>query len=209
MKLTTTILLCINLGCGTGFKLQAQDQEVVQLLLNVEKLEQFRGIYRNMLSGYQVLTQGYNSIRDLSQGNFSLHKAFMDGLSQVNPQVRNYRKVGDIVQLQSAIVQTYRRSFQDFVYTGVYSMQELDYLTAVYQNLFRLSLRNLDEVIQIITAGNLTMSDKERLQAIDKIHAETQSMFRFLLTFNTDIKVLGHKRSTQKASLSTLEQLQP
>ena len=192
---------------GMTGKVQSQDAEVVQLLLNVEKLEQLRGIYSNMLNGYQILTQGYNSIRDLSQGNFTLHKVFMDGLAQVNPNVRNYNRVGEIVRLQALIMQNYRRTFRQFTDSGVYTMEELDYLSAVYQNLFKLSLRNLDEVILLITSGSLTMSDKERIQSIDRIHSETDSMFRFLLTFNKDVKLLGHKRVKQKADVATLNQI--
>ena len=66
----------------------AQSQEVQQLLLNVEKLAQFKKILQNMKQGYQVLHKGYTTIRNLSQGNFSLHKTFLDALFEVSPAVR-------------------------------------------------------------------------------------------------------------------------
>ncbi|GAB2632834.1 TerB family tellurite resistance protein [Belliella aquatica] len=203
---TYAILLLFFLTLNSS-KSKAQEQEVVQLLLNVEKLEQFRGIYSNMLNGYQILTRGYNGIRDLSQGNFSLHKVFMDGLSEVNPNISNYRRVGEIIRFQAFILQTYRAAYNSFRNAGVYRMEELDYLMAVYQNLFKLSLRNLDEVIMIITSGSLTMSDEQRLKAIDRIHSESDSMFKFLISFNNNVKALGLMRQKDKNSMATLEEI--
>ena len=51
----------------------AQTQEAQQLLLNWEKLAQFKQMLEDMKTGYQVLYKGYSAIRDISQGNFSLH----------------------------------------------------------------------------------------------------------------------------------------
>lgn len=203
---TYSVLILFFLTLNSA-KSHAQDHEVIQLLLNVQKLEQFRGIYSNMLSGYQILTQGYNGIRDLSQGNFSLHKVFMDGLSEVNPNISNYRRVEEIIRFQAFILQTYKSAFNSFKNAGLYRTEELDYLMAVYQNLFKLSLRNLDEVIMIVTSGNLTMSDEQRLKAIDRIHAESDSMFKFLVTFNNQIKVLGLMRQKDKNAIATLEEM--
>jgi hypothetical protein len=53
----------------------AQSDEAKQLLLNVEKLAQFKSILKNMKDGYQLLHKGYTAIKDISE-NFSLHKTF-------------------------------------------------------------------------------------------------------------------------------------
>ena len=79
---------------------KAQSQEAQQLLLNVEKLSQLKNILSDMKKGYQVISGGYNAIKDISQGNFSLHGIFLDGLMLVSPEVKKYRRVADIISYQ-------------------------------------------------------------------------------------------------------------
>ena len=66
-------------------KALAQKDEIAQLLLNVEKLAQFKQILSDMKKGYVILSGGYNTVKDLSQGNFSLHKTFLDALMEDKP----------------------------------------------------------------------------------------------------------------------------
>ena len=56
----------------------AQSTEIQQLLLNVEKLAQLKKILSNMKKGYEIVSNGYNTIKDISKGNFNLHEAFLD-----------------------------------------------------------------------------------------------------------------------------------
>ena len=77
----------------------AQSYEAQQLLLNWEKLAQLKKILDNMYKGYQVLSYGYTTIKDISEGNFNLHHAFLEGLLQVSPTVLKYKRVVDIVPI--------------------------------------------------------------------------------------------------------------
>ena len=87
-----------------GQNLFAQSQEAQQLLLDVEKLVQFKQILNDLKKGYDILNGGYNAIKNISQGNFNLHQTFLDGLLQVSPAVQNYERIADIIQLQLRIV---------------------------------------------------------------------------------------------------------
>ena len=51
-----------------------QAQELEELALDIEKLAQFKQILSDMKKGYTILSGGYNTIKNLSQGNFNLHK---------------------------------------------------------------------------------------------------------------------------------------
>ena len=86
----------------------AQTDEIAQLLLNVEKLAQFKQILSDMKKGYEILNGGYNTIKDLSQGNFSLHKTFLDALMEVSPTVKKYKRVADIINYQVILVKEYK-----------------------------------------------------------------------------------------------------
>ncbi|WP_367753758.1 TerB family tellurite resistance protein [Flavobacterium sp. WC2430] len=178
-------------------RLAAQSQEMQQLLLNIEKLAQFKQILTDMKKGYQILSGGYNTIKELSQGNFSLHETFLDALMQVSPTVRNYRRVGEIVKYQLLLVKEYKSAFEGFRNSGNFSPAEIAYFSNVYSNLLNQSLRNLDELVTVITANTLRMTDEERLTAIDKVYADMQDKLLFLRSFNNNTTVLAIQRAKE------------
>jgi len=175
-----------------------QSAEIQQLILNIEKLSQFKKILSDMKKGYELLSGGYKTVKDMTEGNFSLHKTFLDALMQVSPAVKNYKRVAEIVEYQISIVKESRNGMNRFIKSGNFSGQEINYFEKVYGNLLNQSLRNLDELTIIITADKLRMSDDERLKAVDDIYEEMQDKLLFLRNFNASSNVLALQRSKEK-----------
>lgn len=188
-------------------RLAAQSQEMQQLLLNIEKLAQFKQILTDMKKGYQILSGGYNTIKELSQGNFSLHETFLDALMQVSPTVRNYRRVGEIVKYQLLLVKEYKSAFEGFRNSGNFSPAEIAYFSNVYSNLLNQSLRNLDELVTVITANTLRMTDEERLTAIDMVYADMQDKLLFLRSFNNNTTVLAIQRAKERNDVRVMRSI--
>ncbi|MEQ7801795.1 TerB family tellurite resistance protein [Pedobacter sp. ASV1-7] len=198
------LILMLLLLCCCGIGAFGQSQEAQQLLLNVEKLSQLKGILTSMKKGYDVLSTGYKSVKNIAEGNFSLHEVFLDGMMLVSPEVRKYRRIADIVSDQSDIVSEYKAAFKRFSAGGNFTVSELEYLSKVYGELFSQSLDNLDQLAMVITAGKLRMSDDERLQAIDRIFADTQDKLMFLRSFNRQTRSLNLQRGREKADVDGL-----
>lgn len=187
--------------------LYAQSTEAQQLLLNVEKLAQFKKILSNMKKGYEIVSTGYNTIKDISQGNFNLHDAFLNALLQVSPTVRKYKRVADIISCQSQIVKEYRSAFNRFKSTNLFNFSEITYMEDVYKNLFNKSLQNLDELAMVLTAGKLRMSDDERIAAIDRIYKDISDKLVFLRSFNNEGSVLAVQRGREMVDTKLSEKL--
>jgi hypothetical protein len=184
-------------------KSKAQSQEIQQLILNIEKLSQFKQILKDMKKGYEVLSGGYNAFKDMSQGNFTLHKTFLDALMQVSPVVKNYKRVGDIINYQILLGKESKTAFNRFSKSQNFSQQEVVYFEKVYGNLLNQSLKNLDELLTIVTANKLRMSDDERLQAIDKIYIDMEDKLLFLRNFNASSNVLALQRARESNDVNT------
>lgn len=185
----------------------AQSQEAQQLLLNWEKLAQFKKILNNMYKGYKILYKGYTSIKDLSAGNFSLHQRFLDALLAVSPGVKKYKRITDIIRYQRRIVNEYKAAFNQFKQDKNFTIDEIEYIGKVYNNLFKQGLNSLDELSMIITAGKLSMSDDERLQAIDRIYEDIVGQFSFLRDFNNSTTVLSLQRGKEKQDINLSRRL--
>lgn len=191
----------------SNIKAHAQATEVVQLLLNVEKLAQLKSILSDLKKGYDIVHGGYSTIKDLSEGNFSLHKTFLDGLMQASPTVKKYYKVGKIVEYQIALIKEYKSAFKRFEQSNLLRPSEISYISAVYGNLLNLSLRNLDELANVVTSGQLRMNDQERLKAIDEIFMEMEEKLSFLKDFNGSTSMLVLQRNKDKQDALHMQQI--
>ncbi|WP_341836814.1 TerB family tellurite resistance protein [Chitinophaga pollutisoli] len=186
---------------------KAQEHEAAVLMLNLEKLNQLREILQKMYDGYRTLERGYGKVKDIASGNFKLHDLFLDGLYMVSPEVRKYYKIADIIQTQVSIAKSYRSAFRLFQKSGVYSPNQLEYIATVYTRLFDDSLRSLDELLLVVTARKLRMTDADRLAAIDRIHLDVEKKYTFLRTFNDQQKLLTIAKIKEKSELQTLRGL--
>ena len=192
-------ILIIALTFSQAFDLQAQAHEAAQLVLNLEKLRQLEEILDNMYKGYKILTNGYNRVKDIAEGNYKLHHVFLDGLFAVNPSVRSYKRIPGIIQYQQTLLKEYKRAYQRFKSDPNFSHDELRYVGNVYGYLVKQSLKNIEELTMIITASKVRMSDDERLKAIDRIYFDIQDKVTFLRYFNNNTSLLALQR-TREAS---------
>ncbi|MFA6084229.1 TerB family tellurite resistance protein [Mucilaginibacter sp.] len=202
-------LICFML-CAFSFQpSKAQDQDMMQLIFDIEKLTQFKAILSDMQQGYSILTQGYQQVKNLSQGNFNLHSVFLDGLLQVNPEVAKYARVADIIADEASILSEYKKAYRQFQGSGSFSSGELDYLARVYALLTSAALNDVNDLANILTASKLRMSDDERLSAIDRIYASSNDKLSFLRDFNRRAHVLLLQRQQERNEVNNLKTLYP
>jgi hypothetical protein len=199
-KILLILLLSSNLCFG-------QSQEAKQLLLNVEKLAQLKLMLGHMKTGYQILQKGYTSIKNISEGNFNLHKTFLDGLLQISPAVRKYKKIVDIIDFEFKIVKEYKAAFTEFKGSKHFTVNEIDHMGKVYGNLFSESLKKLEELAMVVTANKLRMSDDERLQAIDKIYDDVVDQYTFLNEFNNSTALLSIQRDNEQREIDLMRKI--
>ncbi|SDH48728.1 hypothetical protein [Mucilaginibacter gossypii] len=186
---------------------KAQSDELQQLLLNIEKLTQFKAILSDMKKGYQIYQQGYGTISNLSKGNFDLHNIYLTGLMAVNPEVLNNPRVSQIVSQQSDILREYRHYAGLFRQSGSFSPAELAYMDNVFNQLVKQSNANVDDLANVTTAGKLRMSDDDRLRAIDRIYNSSSDQLQFLRFFNRQAVMLSLRRSKDLNDTKTLKRL--
>ena len=204
MKNFFTLLLALFL---LSFHSKAQEQEIQQLLLNVEKLAQLKNMLHDLKKGYEIVYGGYHTIKTISQGSFNLHQQFLNGLLQISPAVKQYKRVGDVIKAQATLVKEYKKAYSQFKKSNLFRPAEIDNMGRVYANLFTQSLRNLDALSMILTAHKLRMSDSERLTAIDAIWQEAAAGLQFLRHFNSNTRLLALQREREATDIKLSKSL--
>lgn len=206
-RIVSYLVLLFLLVSGISNKAKAQAEELQQLALNIEKLAQFKQILSDLKAGYQIISQGYGTIKDIAEGNFNIHKTFLDGLYLVSPEVKKYYRVVQIVEYQIALVKEFNGTIDRIRRDQTFSPQELLYLMQVYERILKSSLRNLDELTMILTSHQLRMSDDERIRAIDDIHTDMLDKLEFARYFNSKNRVLSIQRQKERNDIQTSQKL--
>src|SRR6478609_77825 len=122
-QLLATLTLAI--GLLTPDYVRCQTAEAEQLLLNWEKLQELEKILDNMYVGYKILDKGYTTVKNIAEGNYSIHQLFLDGLMAVNPTVRNYRRIPFIIDYQKLLLKEYKNAYNRFKDDPHFTPQEI------------------------------------------------------------------------------------
>jgi hypothetical protein len=206
-KLGAVMLIGVFLaGPGVG-KGQSLADDIQQLAMDYQKLGQLKQILSDMCTGYSVVKKGYDNIKSIAEGNFNLHQAFLDALLAVSPVVRDYVKVVNIINNEAELVKEYQAAKGYFGSGGKFSSGELDYLNTLYGNLLNGSLRNLEELTMVLTAGEMRMSDAERLAAIDRVDRDMTDKLTFLRSFDNNAAILAGQRALDENNINTMRSL--
>lgn len=185
----------------------AQTVETQQLILNWEKLEQLRKTLDNIYVTYRVLDRGYNTIKRISEGNYALHDVFFKGLAAISPTVRNYRRIPHIIEYQKLLVKEYKYAYNRFRQDPNLTFDELEYLASVYAFIVNASIRNLEDLITVITASDVQMSDAERMQIIDRIFFDMEDKVLFVRYFNNSTQLVAIQRARSRNDIRTMQQV--
>ncbi len=158
--------------------------------------------------GYKIAQEGLSAVSDFSKGNLDLHGTYFNSLKTVNPQIRKYASVAEIIALQVKIIQNYKSTYQRIKNSNAFSKNELKYVGKVFTILLRDCEKTLDELITVTTDGMLQMKDDERMKRIDKIYFDMQDKFSFSGAFSNDAILLAASRIKEQMDIQASGWLQ-
>jgi hypothetical protein len=198
--------LMLLLFAGGG-RAQSIVQASEQLALDIEKLSELKGILKDMYTAYEIIDKGYTDVKNIVEGNFNLHKAFLDALLAVSPAIQGYSKVERIISAESQILSEYKVASKQLAGSGRFSIAELDYMNGVYANLLNRSATCVSELVMLLTADELRMSDAERLEGVDRVDADISSQLRLLKLFDSGLAVQASLRAREAGDIGSIRGL--
>jgi hypothetical protein len=202
------MLLTLALGLSAG---KASPQSIVdlteELVLDAQKLASLKSTLKDMEQGYDQLKDGYTKIRDIAQGNFSLHQAFLDALWILSPAVRNDPRLTEILNTEYRIVAAYKAATGSLGANPVFSPDEMTYINGTFSAVLERSTQAVEELTMVTTDNQLRMSDDQRLQAMDRIDGDMKSELAFLQQFDNELAIEAARRNQESNDINTLKSL--
>ena len=188
--------------CAENLSAQTSDewsrQKATQKKYLLQQIAALR-VYSGYLSkGYSVAKNGLNTIKSIKNDDLLQHANYFTSLVTVNPQIKRYKKVADIIAMQISITKQSANTIKTFRNNHHFTSKEINYLRGVFNTLLSDCGNNLDKLLTLITNGNLQMKDDERIKAIDNIYLDMQDKQQFVRVFSNNTAGLSIQRSNDE-----------
>ncbi|MEN2489066.1 DUF4141 domain-containing protein [Flavobacterium sp. B11] len=124
-------------------------------------------------------------------------KEYYDKLQAINNLVKDARKVQQTVLLVGDVSEMYVQNFGRMLNDPNFSARELTAIAKGYSALLGESTELLKELKQIVTSSSLSLSDKERMEIIDRVYKEVKeyhSLVRYYTNKNISVSILRAKK---------------
>lgn len=124
-------------------------------------------------------------------------KEYYDKLQAINNLVKDARKVQQTVLLVGDVSEMYVQNFGRMLNDPNFSARELTAIAKGYSALLGESTELLKELKQIVTSSSLSLSDKERMDIIDRVYKEIKeyhSLVRYYTNKNISVSILRAKK---------------
>jgi len=161
MKTRIVFMIAVILSFNLPSKAQWVTFDPTNLAQNIinttKEIVQTSSTATNMLNNFKETVKLYE------QG-----KKYYDALKSVNDLVKDARKVQQTILLIGDISDIYVNNFQRMMQDKNYSVNELGAIAFGYTKLLEESNNLLKDVKEVVTVNGLSMTDKERMDVIDR-----------------------------------------
>jgi len=195
MKRILTIILIITVsGVNAQNWKEWTQQKKTQIKYLVNQIAALQIYATYVEKGYAITKNGLTAIHNIKKGDFSLHDEYFTSLKNVNPKIKLYWKVADIIALQVKIIQGYHQQKNALRQSRQLTPDEISYCNRVFINLLDGCTNIIDQLILLVIDGSLQMKDDERIKRIDALHAEMKDKYVFAQHFTNEANELAIQR---------------
>ena len=186
MKKIVAIALLLSFATSGSAQTFAEwfNQKATQRKYLIQQIAALQVYIGYVSKGYTIAKNGLNTIRDIKRGDFNLHNSYLTSLVTVNPKIKRYAKVADIIALQINIAKQAAKTIKDCKNSHLLTAAELAYLQKVFSTLLDDCVKCLDNLFNLITNRELSMKDDERIAAIDKLYIDMVDKQVFARSFS-------------------------
>ncbi|WP_348823351.1 hypothetical protein [Flavobacterium aestuarii] len=198
------ILLLLFAGFLNG-NIYAQAKQAQVLLKQIAALQVYIGYAQK---GYSIAKKGLNVISDFKRGELNLHTDYFNSLKTVNPKIKKYARVAEIISLQIKITKSYNVIYRLVQEGDLFHGDEVEYIKRVFERLIDNCDSILVELIAIITDNQLEIKDDERISRIDVLYQNMLDNHTFCESFGNQTRLLSLSKTKDSNDVKTSRAIQ-
>lgn len=136
-----------------------------------------------------------------------LYSSYYTELGNIKATIAKYQRIKDITLKQAALVSEYKRAWSLFRQDSHFNPQELNYMQQVYTGILDASVKNLDEIMLVVSPAKTQMTDEQRLELINKASDHLDENYNDLHQFNNQGIQLSLARSKDLSDTQSIKKL--
>lgn len=169
----TLLLLCFKANSYAQFTVIDPTNFAQGIINSTNEIVETATTAENMISTFHETKKIYNQ-----------SKEYYDKLRAVNHLIRDARKVQQSILMLGEISEIYVKSFDRMLNDKNLTPRELSAIAFGYARLLQESTHAITELKGVINPSDLSMTDKERLDVVDKVY-NTLLKYRSLTSYYT------------------------
>jgi len=206
-KLLPILLMFFNSCAFAQTAAEWTQQKKTQIKYLVQQIAALQVYTTYVEKGYSIAHSGLNMIQDIKKGDFNLHSDYFSSLKNVNPTVKAYSKIAEIISMQINIVKACHQQRSNMNNSKQFNSDEISYAGKVFENVLNGCTEITDQLIVITTDGLLQMKDDERIKRIDYLYKNMQDRFSFVQHFSNENNILAVQRMKDQNDVEVSKEL--
>lgn len=201
--------LALSLFAATGYAqtweewIRPKQTQIKYLRQQIAKLQVYLGAVRE---GYAIVRQGLDVIGNIKEGEFDLHDLFFSNLKRVKEPIYQLSHVSECDALQRRI-RSSAFALQQYVQQAPLLSDELRaFVTRQLEGILKGLQMDLQQLQVALSSGDIELSDRERIDQIQKIHNALFQKSEFITRFTAAVRLLCERRQKEFQETKLLDQ---
>lgn len=196
----------VNVVLGAVF-IQFAEGQTAQIKAYLQQIAAYEVYIKDAEKGYKIVEDGVHTVGDIKNGTFNLNSAFFSSLKAVNPAVSAFTEVSQVVLIQVSTVEAFKGALERLNQSGELNGDEIAYIGEVYAGVAAAGLEDIAALNAVISSGNYSMDDGERIRNIDRIYRDVSKRYEFTQKFTMGCIILGRSRSREAEDIGEIGSL--
>jgi hypothetical protein len=144
-------------------------------------------------------------ISDWTQQQKDLFGKYYKELQEIKSAIALYERIKEMTEKQAALVSSYHRAWGLLQQDKHFSAEELSYMAKVYKGILEESVKNVDELLLVVSSFKTQMADEKRLEMINASANRIDTNYSDLQQFNAQNALLSLQRAKDQNEVITLK----
>ena len=136
-----------------------------------------------------------------------LYADYYQELWEVKSAIVYYQRAKEIIAEQLELVNAYKQAFALFRQDKNFTEDEISYMHKVYSGILDESVKNIDQILNVINAFTTQMSDAQRLAIIDDAAKRIDQNYSDLKEFNNENIKISLQRAKEYNDVDIVKKL--
>jgi hypothetical protein len=137
----------------------------------------------------------------------TLYQNYFNELRKVKTVISYYYRIRQVTSKQLQLVAAYKNALALFKQDKHFTSNEINYMISVYSGILDESVKNLDQILLVITSFSTQMDDAKRLEIIDASADAIEQNYMDLIQFNQQNISLSLHRSKDLCEINQVRVL--